>query len=68
MNLKITDIFILQISKLIYKCINSDITCNFNQWYKLNCEVHLNTTGTNYDSLLVNYVFLLAEQLIMASN
>ena len=53
--LKMEDIFILQISKFIHKCINHDIIGNFENWFKLNCEVHSHWTRTNYnESLLEN--------------
>ena len=53
--LKFKDIFILQTAKFIYKCVNGNIICNFNQWFKLNCEVYPHKTRSNYDiSLLVN--------------
>ena len=32
--LKLNDIFILQISKFIHKCLNSDIISNFDRWFK----------------------------------
>ena len=47
--LKIKDIFTLQISKFIHKCINFDIISNFNNWFKLNCETHSYQTRSNFN-------------------
>ena len=38
--LKVKDIFTLQISKFIYKCLNRDTPDNFHEWFKLNCVSH----------------------------
>ena len=37
--LKINDLFTLQISKFVHKCINSNIIVNFDHWFKLNKDV-----------------------------
>ena len=47
--LKIHDLFTLQISKFIHKCITFNIIGNFDQWFKLNKDVHRNLTRTNYN-------------------
>ena len=46
--LKIKDIFLLQISKFIHKCVNSNIIDNFNQWFTLNKDVHFHRTRANF--------------------
>ena len=38
--LKIKDIYLLQISKFIFNCVNNNIITNFQNWFKLNCHVH----------------------------
>ena len=38
--LKIKDVFIRQITKFIYKCLNLDTPANFQDWFKLNCDSH----------------------------
>ena len=50
--IKINDIFILQISKFVHKCINSNIIGNFEQWYKQNKDVHIHMTRSNYSESL----------------
>ena len=52
--LKVEDIFILQVSKFVHKCINFDIINNFANWFKLNHEVHSHSTRTNYSSSLLD--------------
>ena len=47
--LKTNDIFVLQISKFIHKCLNFDIISNFDKWFKLNHEVHTHMTRSNYN-------------------
>ena len=51
--LKVEDIFILQVSKFVHKCINFDIINNFDNWFKLNHEVHSHSTRTTYNSILL---------------
>ena len=46
--LKIKDIFILQISKFIHKCLNLNIIINFENWFKLNCETNNHRTRSNF--------------------
>ena len=48
--LKLNDIFILQLSKFIHKCINSNIIENFNQWFVLNKDVHSHLTRSNFNT------------------
>ena len=69
--LKIKDIFILQISKFIHKCINFYIISNFNNWFKLNCETHSYLTRSNFNHstktvALTIYIYHMEEHLIMA--
>ena len=53
--LKVEDIFILQLSKFLHKCLNSDIISNFDNWFKYNFEIHSHGTRTNYNiNLLEN--------------
>ena len=47
--LNVKDVFVLQISKFIHKCLNFNIICNFHNWFKLNCEVHKYKTRSNYN-------------------
>ena len=47
--LKIKDIFTLQISKFIHKCINYNIIGNFRHRFKDNKDVHSYLTRTNYN-------------------
>ena len=35
--------------KFIHKCINSNIIGNFDQWFKLNKDIHTHSTRTNYN-------------------
>ena len=46
--LKIKDIYLLQISKFIFNCINNNIIINFQNWFKLNCHVHEYRKRSNY--------------------
>ena len=46
--LKVKDIFTLQISKFIYKCLNLDTPDNFHNWLKLNCVSHPYNTRSNF--------------------
>ena len=41
--LKIKDIYLLQISKFIFNCVNNNIITNFQNWFKLNCSRLQNT-------------------------
>ena len=50
--LKVKDIFFLQISKFIHKCINSNIIGNFDQWFKLKIDFHIHKTRANYSNSL----------------
>ena len=53
--LKVKDIFTLQISKFIHKCIFLNIINNFNNWFRLSKDVHSYLTRANYNiSLLGN--------------
>ena len=47
--LKIKDIFILQISKFIHKCLNLNIISNFDNWFKLNCVTNNYRTRSNFN-------------------
>ena len=42
--LKLGHIFIFQISRFIHNCLNSNIISNFQNWFKLNNEIHITTT------------------------
>ena len=53
--LNVKDVFLLQLSKFIHKCLNSNIICNFDNWFKLNCEVHKHQTRSNYNHYNQNY-------------
>ena len=53
--LNVKDVFVLQLSKFIHKCLNSNIICNFDNWFKLNCEVHKHQTRSNYNYHNQNY-------------
>ena len=53
--LKIKDVFVLQISKFIHKCVNSNIIGNFDKWFILNFEVHSHRTRSNYNYAKMNY-------------
>ena len=46
--LKVKDIFTLQISKFIYKCLNPDTPDNFHDWCKLNCVTQPYNTRSNF--------------------
>ena len=48
--LKVKDIFLLQISKFIHKCVNYNIIDNFNQWFTLNKDVHFHRTRANFSN------------------
>ena len=50
--IKVKDIFFLQISKFIHKCLNSNIIGNFHRWFKLNNEVHMHKTRANFSDSL----------------
>ena len=45
--IKVSDIFILQISKFIHKWVNSNISDNFNQWFLFTRDVHAHLTRSN---------------------
>ena len=47
--LKVTDIFKLQITKFVFKCINQLTPNNFHDWFKMNASVHGYRTRYNYD-------------------
>ena len=47
--LKLNDIFILQISKFIHKCLYCNIIDNFDKWFTLNNEVHFHRTRANFN-------------------
>ena len=47
--LKVTDVFKLQISKFVFKCINHLTPNNFHDWFKMNSTVHGHRTRYNYD-------------------
>ena len=53
--LKIKDIFAMQISKFIHKCINSNIIGNFDKWFVLNSDVHYHKTRSNYNISEMRY-------------
>ena len=53
--LKIKDVFVLQISKFIHKCVNSNIIGNFDKWFILNFEVHSHRTRSNYNYSKMSY-------------
>ena len=46
--LEVKDIFTLQISKFIYRCLNLDTPDNFHEWFKLNCVSHPYNTRSNF--------------------
>ena len=46
--LKVKDIFTLQISKFIYRCLKLDTPDNFHEWFKLNCVSHSYNTRSNF--------------------
>ena len=46
--LKVKDIFTLQISKFIYRCLNLDTPDNFRELFKLNCVSHPYNTRSNF--------------------
>ena len=48
--IKVSDIFILQISKFIHKWVNSNIIDNFNQWFLYTKDVHAHLTRSNFDN------------------
>ena len=50
--LKIKDIYLLQISKFIFNCVNNNIITNFQNWFKLNCHVHDYRTQSNYTDVI----------------
>ena len=64
--LKVKDIFILQISKLIYKCLNLDTPDNFHDWFKLNCVPHPYNIRTNFIDINIivksNNIFILSDR------
>ena len=46
--LKLSELFIFQISRFVHNCLNSNISSNFENWFKLNNEVHKYHTRSNY--------------------
>ena len=45
--LKIDDIYKYQVSKFIFKCINKMVPINFDNWFKINYDVHGYKTRLN---------------------
>ena len=59
--LKVEDIFKYQLSKFIYKCLNHLVPGNFENWFKLNHNIHEYRTRCNYniaDDLNINNLFI----------
>ena len=64
--LKVKDIFTLQISKFIYRCLNLDTPDNFREWFKLNCVSHPYNTRSNFidinNIIKFNNIFILGAR------
>ena len=45
---KLNETFIFQISRFILNCLNSNIISNFQNWFKLNNDIHNYYTRSNY--------------------
>ena len=48
---KISDIFKLNISKFIFKCLNKSTPINFHSWYKLTSQIHNHNTRSKFANI-----------------
>ena len=64
-NLKVKDIFTLQISKFIHRYLKLDTPDNFHEWFKLNCVSHSSNTRSNFidiNNIVKSNIFILGAR------
>ena len=59
--MKVEDIYKYQVSKCVFKCVNRTTPEQFQNWYKLNHEIHGYYTRSNFnvnDGIIINNLFV----------
>ena len=55
------DIYKYQVSKFVFKCLNRTTPEQFQNWYKINDEIHGYSTRSNFnvnDGIIINNLFI----------